>query len=167
VQGVEDGYMPPPLCVRDGDWKLFVNHHGKNPQLFHITEDPGEHHDLAAQKPELVSALTEKALGWVKTLPPSPAREKVMAGNSPLPKGGGLAPAQKIREPQNRPRIFAKWDKDGDGFLSRDEFIPHIADKTDAPARFLRFDRDGDGRLSKEEFVGEGKPSQDVPGRPR
>jgi hypothetical protein len=45
------------------------------------------------------------------------------------------------------------WDKDNDGFLSKEEFIPHIADKADAPARFVRFDSDKDGRLSKEEFV--------------
>jgi Ca2+-binding EF-hand superfamily protein len=53
----------------------------------------------------------------------------------------------------DRPMIFETWDRDKDGFLSKEEFIPHIGDQADAPARFIRFDKDRDGRLSKEEFV--------------
>ena len=49
--------------------------------------------------------------------------------------------------------MFVSSDKDKGGFLSKEEFIPHIADKADAPARFVRFDPDKDGRRSKEEFV--------------
>ncbi|MFM8904767.1 MAG: EF-hand domain-containing protein, partial [Verrucomicrobiota bacterium] len=53
----------------------------------------------------------------------------------------------------DRPKIFATWDKDKDGYLSKDEFIPHMSDQADAPGRFIRFDKDKDGRLSQEEFV--------------
>ncbi len=64
--------------------------------------------------------------------------------------------AEDRNEVQIHPRPFeALWvtGKDTDGFLSKEEFIPHIADKADAPARFVRFDPDKDGRRSKEEFV--------------
>jgi N-acetylgalactosamine-6-sulfatase len=152
VQGQDDGYMPPPLCVRDGDWKLFVDHHGKGAQLFNIPKDSGEHQDLAAQNPDIVKALSERALAWVKTLPPSPARDKIMSG-TPVSAKSPEETQSKKKPALDRPMIFETWDRDKDGFLSKEEFIPHIGDQADAPARFIRFDKDRDGRLSKEEFV--------------
>ncbi len=147
----EDGYMPPPLCVRDCDWKLFVDHAGKNAQLFNIPKDPGEHQDLAVQYPEVVKTLTAKALAWNKTLPASPARDKFIANGQT--KGTAKPAPAKAKKNYDRPKIFESWDKNKDGFLAKDEFIPHMGDQADAPARFVRFDQDKDGRLSKEEFV--------------
>ena len=77
VQGAGDGYRPPSLAIRDGDWKLFVNHDGSAAELYRIPADPGESHDLAAEHPDVVKALSSHALDWVKTLPPSPARDKL------------------------------------------------------------------------------------------
>jgi len=153
VQGPEDGYMPPPLCVRDGQWKLFVKYDGQGAQLFDIPKDAAEKHDVAAANPEVVKELTAKALAWAKTLPASPARDKFVAGGAvrTTPRTG-----QKAKANLDRPKIFDGWDKDKDGFLSKDEFIPHMADQADAPARFVRFDKDQDGRLSKAEFVAAG-----------
>ena len=151
VQGPQDGYQPPPLCVRDGDWKLFVDHAGKNAQLFNIPKDPGEHHDVATQHPDVVKTLTEKALAWNKTLPASTARDKFIAGGQS--KAATEAVSGKAKKTYDRPKIFDGWDKDMDGFLAKDEFIPHMGDQADAPARFIRFDQDKDGRLSKDEFV--------------
>ena len=151
VQGAQDGYQPSPLCVRDGDWKLFVDHAGKNAQLFDIPKDPGEHHDVAAQHPEVVKTLTAKALAWNKTLPASPARDKFIANGQS--KGTPKSAPAKPKKTLDRPKIFDGWDKDKDGFLAKDEFIPHMGDQADAPARFIRFDQDKDGRLSKDEFV--------------
>ncbi|MFZ9344268.1 MAG: EF-hand domain-containing protein, partial [Opitutales bacterium] len=151
VQGPEDGYMPPPVCVRDGDWKLFINHAGGAAQLYNIPKDPGERQDVATANPEVVKSLTEKALAWVKSLPPSPARDKFV--QSGTPSKAGKKTSTKPKKQLDRPAIFTSWDKDKDGFLSKDEFIPHMADQADAPARFVRFDQDKDGRLSKEEFV--------------
>jgi N-acetylgalactosamine-6-sulfatase len=151
VQGAQDGYQPSPLCVRDGDWKLFVDHAGKNAQLFDIPKDPSEHHDVAAQNPEIVKTLTAKALAWHKTLPASPARDKFVANGQT--KGTAKPAPAKAKKNYDRPKIFDGWDKDKDGFLAKDEFIPHMGDQADAPARFIRFDQDKDGRLSKDEFV--------------
>ena len=80
VQGPEDGFMPPALAVRDGDWKLFVNHDGTGAELYRIPTDPGESHDVAAKHPDIVKALTEKAIAWATSLPPSAARDTVVAG---------------------------------------------------------------------------------------
>ncbi|MFZ9860074.1 MAG: sulfatase [Gemmataceae bacterium] len=77
VQGAKDRYMPPSLAIRDGDWKLFVNHDGTGAQLFNIPKDSGEENDLAMSNPDVVKTLTQKALEWVKTLPASHARKSV------------------------------------------------------------------------------------------
>jgi arylsulfatase A-like enzyme len=89
VQGADDGYQPPSLAVRDGDWKLFVNHDGRGPQLYQVPGDPGESRDLAVDRPDLVKTLTAQALAWVETLPPSPAREAVRTGGGPAAKRSG------------------------------------------------------------------------------
>lgn len=46
---------------------------------------------------------------------------------------------------------FAGLDGDGDGYITREEFISPLND------RFTRLDRDGDGRLSAEELAVEGE----------
>ncbi len=53
--------------------------------------------------------------------------------------------------------MFAKRDKDGDGQLSREEFLTGQPDPDEAPARFVKFDVDKNGTLSREEFVSSGK----------
>ena len=73
---------------------------------------------------------------------------------APRPSPGVIGPTKDIpRDRYDRPKIIESWDKTKDGFLAKDEFIPHMGDQADAPARFVRFDKDKDGRLSKEEFV--------------
>jgi acetyl esterase/lipase len=41
---------------------------------------------------------------------------------------------------------FAEWDKDGDGFLTREEFPDKFGDRM-----FDRIDADGDGKISRKE----------------
>ncbi|BBO35650.1 sulfatase [Lacipirellula parvula] len=54
----------PDLAIRDGQWKLLVKFNGSNPELFDITADPCEQHNLAQQHPELVASLTKKVQRW-------------------------------------------------------------------------------------------------------
>jgi N-acetylgalactosamine-6-sulfatase len=93
--GQATGYMPPMLAVRDGDWKLYVNHDGSDAQLFNIPKDISEKHDVAAANPEVVKVLTAKALDWAKSLPPSPTRDKAAATKKP--------------QPENPPRVETVW----------------------------------------------------------
>ncbi len=64
-------------CVED-EWKLIVRHEGKDTtfyrdvhiwdkapaRLYHIKDDPGEHHDLAERHPEVVERMRGKILAW-------------------------------------------------------------------------------------------------------
>ena len=83
--GASTGYMPPMLAVRDGDWKLYVNHDGSGAQLFNIPLDISEEHDVASKNPEVVKNLTAEALSWVKSLPSCPTRDKATATKEPQP----------------------------------------------------------------------------------
>jgi arylsulfatase A-like enzyme len=98
VQGPAEGFMPPPLAIREGDWKLFCDHEGAAAELYNIPADAGEERNVAADHPELVQELARKALAWVDTLPPSPVREGMRSTGRPpergprrLPPGGRLS----------------------------------------------------------------------------
>ena len=53
--------------------------------------------------------------------------------------------------------IFKKMDKDGDGFLSKDEFTAKAKDAAKATAKFAKLDKNSDGKLSPAEVAGKGK----------
>ncbi len=46
-------------------------------------------------------------------------------------------------------KMFEKHDTNGDGVISKDEFLTHAAEK--AEERFAKMDADGNGEVSKEE----------------
>ncbi len=54
-------------------------------------------------------------------------------------------------------QVFKKKDKDGDGSLSKEEFVGKAKDATKAEAVFAKKDKNGDGKLSEEEFLARGK----------
>ncbi len=153
-----DGFMPPMLAVRDGDWKLFVNHNGSGAQLFNIPKDAGEEHDVAAKHADLVQSLTTKAIAWSKALPPSKARDDAAASGKTVDSGPRGKPAPG-KAPLDRPAIFKKWDTNHDARLSFQEYKAGLAkNATNAEERFKNFDTNHDGELTEEEFVRAGKP---------
>ena len=59
----------PSLAVRDGKWKLLINADGSGAELYDISADEKETHNLAAQEPEVAKRLTALVLQWRKSLP--------------------------------------------------------------------------------------------------
>jgi arylsulfatase A-like enzyme len=47
----------PQAALREGDWKIYRGRAGTTWQLYHLSADPGEEHDLSAQEPDRVAAL--------------------------------------------------------------------------------------------------------------
>ncbi len=158
VQGPDDGYMPPPLAVRDGDWKLFVNHQGKQAQLYRIPQDAGEQRDVAAQHPEVVAALSAKALDWVKTLPASPTRDAMVKTGLPMERVNRAKGKANPAPATSRRDIFNNKDRDQDGKLTLEEFLHNFPDQVEGRRRFQAFDADHDGVLTEAEFIRAGKP---------
>jgi arylsulfatase A-like enzyme len=50
----------PSSAIRDGNWKLVDNYWKKGVELFDLSNDPGEQHNLAAKNPEKAAALKAK-----------------------------------------------------------------------------------------------------------
>jgi len=84
LRGEHDGTRPHDVlywrrdddyAIRRGDWKLAWNDHSVQPgsgaMLFNLKDDPGEHHDLSAEHPELKQALQSRFDAWDGPLPPS------------------------------------------------------------------------------------------------
>lgn len=68
-------------ALRRGDWKLILLAPDFKPQLYHLAQDVGEQHDLAAQHPDRTRELHATWQKWNAGLPP-PARPSL----TPLPR---------------------------------------------------------------------------------
>ena len=66
----------PDLSVRDGDWKLLINEDGSKPQLYDLSKDIREMHNLAAEHPDTTQRLKKMVLDWRATLPVKKVSEK-------------------------------------------------------------------------------------------
>lgn len=155
-----DDYAPPMIAIRDGPWKLFVNHDGSGAQLYNIPKDIGEKHDVAAEHPEVRRDLTAKALAWQKSLPPSKARDQAAAAGKPVdaPRQPDTAKGKASgKPPLDRVATFKTKDTNRDGRMSLEEYLKNFPDEAEGRRRFPTFDTNGDGLLSEEEFVKMGK----------
>jgi arylsulfatase A-like enzyme len=56
----------PNGAIRDGDWKFIEWYEEGELELYHVSEDIGEKHNLAVQHPDMVKTLREKLSAWRK-----------------------------------------------------------------------------------------------------
>lgn len=59
----------PDLAVRDGRWKLLINYDRSNVQLYDLSSDKEEKHNLADQHPNVTNRLTELVFTWNRRMP--------------------------------------------------------------------------------------------------
>lgn len=149
-----DEYTPPMLAIRDGNWKLFVNHNGSHAELYDITKDISEERDLAARHPEVVKDLTAKALAWQKSLPLSKARDEAAATGKPVDAPRQPAKGKSTgKAASDRHAMFKAKDANQDGKLTQEEYLHKFPDQAEGRRRFPTFDTNKNGVLSEEEFV--------------
>lgn len=58
-------------AIRDGDWKLVSPKTGLV-ELYRMSDDAGEEHDLSREHPEVLDRLSRELNGWMDTLPERP-----------------------------------------------------------------------------------------------
>ncbi len=168
VQGREEGYMPPMLATRHGDWKFFVQHDGSHPELYHIPSDISESKNVATDHPDLVKQLTTMTLDWQKSLPPCEARNIAAASGSPIDVRSKTQAAQSRPNTPTKPTpakpipdrraTFKTKDTNQDGKLTLEEYLHRFPDQAEGKRRFPTFDTDHDGILTETEFVKAGRP---------
>lgn len=94
----------PDLAVRDGDWKLLCDVDGSNVQLYDLSQDISEQHDIATEHASIVNRLQAAVLTWNATLPvdgvgtaDSPQKRGNNArGNKTRRKTGSLRPGKFV-----------------------------------------------------------------------
>jgi uncharacterized sulfatase len=54
----------PDLAIRENQWKLLVFRDGSKPELFDLSADESEKHNLASEHPDLVQKLSREVIDW-------------------------------------------------------------------------------------------------------
>jgi arylsulfatase A-like enzyme len=131
----------PVLGMREGMWSLLMDEGGERVELYDLGEDRGQAVNLAEAQPERVASMMERIAAWKATLP---AEAPVVAGVD--------RKKEKPAKP-DRAAAFLNKDLDGNGELTLKEYLHRFPDPEEGKRRFPNFDKDGDGVLSREEFV--------------
>ncbi len=140
----------PVLAIRDGDWKLLLNPDRSRVELYDVVRDPGEQDNVAGLNADVVSRLSGQVLAWQKTLPPGTVEESAGRNDYPWPKEGAQSKLERERGP-----LFERSDKNGDGVLSKEEYLSNFSGERrgEGEKRFPQFDANKDGQLSRDEFI--------------
>jgi arylsulfatase A-like enzyme len=131
----------PVFGMREGQWTLLMDEGGERVELYDVLADRRQEVNLAAAQPERVAAMMTRIGEWKASLP---TEAPVAAGVD--------RPKEKSAKP-DRATAFLNKDLDGNGELTLEEYLHRFPDAEEGKRRFPNFDKDGDGVLSREEFV--------------
>ena len=106
-----------------------------------------EHPDIVARLKQLAldwkATLPEKPNPECLTTTPDPVKT---SPPKPAAKGSAVTP-------EARAKAFERWDTNKDGCLTLAEYQAGLKGQDNLAARFKNFDKNGDGKLSREEYV--------------
>lgn len=63
-----DGAMTPSSAIRARDWKLLEFFEDNRIELYNLSQDPGEQHDLAGQMPAQTAELRQRLHAWRESI---------------------------------------------------------------------------------------------------
>ena len=132
----------PMLAVQEGSWVLMIDELKTRIELYNIKDDIQQQNNLAEQHPDRVAAMRLRLEQWEATLPPAPLVVESTKPQSKQPR--------KI----DRTAAFNRKDKNKDDELTLEEYLDRFPDQAEGRRRFPKFDKDGNGVLSRKEFIG-------------
>lgn len=131
--------------LRDSRWLLEVAKHGRGEKFFDCGEsrDGTGYREVTNSSDPEVKAARDRFARILASLP----EPKPRPGVGKRPESG-----------TGREARFLQRDQNGDGAISREEFLKTLAgsDQVAGADRFQKLDLNHDGSLSKEEFLGDG-----------
>ena len=128
--------------LRDSRWLLEIDRQGKGERFF----DCGDCRDGSAYRD--VTSSADKEVQEAR------AKFATILASMPEPKARELAAAHATTSNPRAAR-FAARDKDGDGFINREEFMSTLAGSNTQAGeiRFKKMDENGDGKITQAEFL--------------
>ena len=114
-------------------------------ELYDYQADPLEKVNHIDELPQVAAQLKQILATHPEALP--------QVGRKPQKQRASLSDKEK----QKREGIFKKRDSNKDGQLTLEEFLQNQPDGDAAKTRFPKFDRDGNGTLSEDEYVYSGR----------
>lgn len=102
----------PAGSLRDGDWKLIENYEDGSLELFDLSADPGERHNLAAEQPERAKAMRAKLDAWrtasgVQLNTPNPNYDPALA--APIYRDFDASAVRPLKTAAKTAKIFREW----------------------------------------------------------
>jgi N-acetylgalactosamine-6-sulfatase len=125
-----------------------VELHRLNDDRAQATDVSKENPEIVARMSKM--ALDWKAT--LPTAPNPECISKQSIPSAPEPNKSGTA-SSKVT-PEVRARAFARWDANKDSVLTLDEYKSGLVGQENLDTRFNNFDKNGDGKLTRAEFVG-------------
>ena len=112
---------------------------------------------MTVEPPSSCSIFVAMAAEWKASLPEKPNPDCISKEQpQPKAKKQPAGQPRKVT-PEQRAKAMARWDTDKDGVLTLDEYKAGLKGQDNLEARFKGFDKNGDGKLTREEFVGPSK----------
>jgi N-acetylgalactosamine-6-sulfatase len=127
----------PVRGMRDRQWTLLTDDGSNRVELFQVFQNRQQDRDVSDQHADRVKSMLAKIKTWEATLPDDPP----------------VVTQQAARPAIDRNAIFDRKDSNGDEMLTLEEYLDRFPDQAEGRRRFPGFDKDGDGQLSREEFV--------------
>lgn len=155
-QGKHTGDDWPAFAMRDGRWMLVLDETRQRVELTDVVDDREQQRNRAAEQPERVASMRAAIETWFATLPKE-VNPVLQSQTGRRPSAAAAAPLPAGQSNVDRGRAFSRWDTNRDEHLSLEEYTQGLVKKENAPQRFAAFDRNGDGRLTREEFVQPGE----------
>lgn len=150
-QGNHSGDDWPAFAMREGPWMLILDETGQRIELCNVVTDRLQENNLADDQPERVARMTAAIETWFASLPKR-VSEDLQTRETGRPAAEADAPETALAI--NRARAFQRWDTNQDQLLTLLEYRKGLTRKENAESRFRNFDKNGDGQLTREEFVG-------------